>query len=409
MKRANWWAWVVWAVVMCGGCGGGGESAPEGSEVAADSGSPEDDAEADEADAGDVDDDAQGVDDALDTGTVDAAGDAGADAAADATADATPDVPGEQDAKLPARGIVYLPDGPLVDVRAAFDNPAIDGVKLRLGWREVEPSPGAYVWDALDAHLDAARDAGKFVSFSVVAGSASPTWLVNDPAVEVIEVERRGRVVPFALPWDPVVVEAWLRFVRAFGARYDDDPHLAYVTASGFGWAVETTLPPYDGFTTATLDTWREAAAEVLRGYGEAFAKTPFTLALHNGLLTGRDPQPTFELLLNELYETFPRRLGLENHGLNATSSAAQGSEDANLHQRLSEASPDRPVVYQLVCSTRSNAVCQPEWVRGSLGEALEAGVALGAQTLEVYANDCDAPDNLETLRDAAARLAPAP
>lgn len=311
--------------------------------------------------------------------------------------------------KRRAEGIVYLPDGPLADRGAPFANPAVAGVKLRIGWRDVETAPSVYDWSELDAWVAAAWAADGFVSFSVIAGSRSPTWLLSEPGVEAIEVQRGGRTIRFPLPWSPEVLRAWTRFIAAFGARYDSEPRLAYVTAAGFGWAAETTLPSHPDLSADTLDLWSAAAAEVLLAYRDAFPTTPFTIALHNNLVPGADPQPAFDAVLSQLYDAAPGRFGLENHGLNATSSASEGSEDANIHAELRRQSPHRPVGYQMVCSTTTNDVCQPEWVRGTLAEALEAGVELGAQFIEVYANDCDQPEHQATLQHAAEALAPAP
>ena len=58
-----------------------------------------------------------------------------------------------------------------------------------------------------------------------------------------------------------------------------------------------------------------------------------------------------------------------------------------------------------MTCSTISNSVCEPSFVDGTLEQALNVGASLGAQYVEVYANDCNNGNNFSVLRAAASRL----
>ena len=67
-------------------------------------------------------------------------------------------------------------DGIVFDSFAALDT--VDGLALRLLWRQVEPENGSYDWTPLDAALDIVRARGKKLTVHIgVFAGAWPQWL----------------------------------------------------------------------------------------------------------------------------------------------------------------------------------------------------------------------------------------
>ena len=83
---------------------------------------------------------------------------------------------------------------------------------------------------------------------------------------------------------DPGLRAAMRAFIAAFGAKYDGDPRLAYITAGLLGtWGEWHTYPRNDLWAS------REVQAEVLTAYSKAFKETPVLLRYPAG--EGNDEQ----------------------------------------------------------------------------------------------------------------------
>lgn len=76
-------------------------------------------------------------------------------------------------------------------------------IRLRASWAQLEPRPGEYSWTALDASVEAARQAGREVALNIFGGH--PDHLGA----------RTGMT-----PGDTQALEAWTACLRAVAARY---------------------------------------------------------------------------------------------------------------------------------------------------------------------------------------------
>ena len=116
-----------------------------------------------------------------------------------------------------------------------LQNPDISGIAVRTRWATLEVKPGEYDWGYLDAQIGAARAAGKRISVYI---AGTPAWLFGEGANSFI---AKDGTIP--VPWDPVFLDRWTRFIRAFGARYADEPVIAYTRGSTEsvtdGWSLE--------------------------------------------------------------------------------------------------------------------------------------------------------------------------
>jgi hypothetical protein len=58
-----------------------------------------------------------------------------------------------------------------------LDSPLVAGLSARFRWLSVEPQPGQYHWEALDAARDRVAASKKRLMLRVTAGMNSPAWV----------------------------------------------------------------------------------------------------------------------------------------------------------------------------------------------------------------------------------------
>ena len=120
--------------------------------------------------------------------------------------------------------------------------PGTTVVYMRLPWCYLEPQEGVYRWDILESKARPWLKAGKKMAFRI---SCMDHTLVSTPqwAIDAGIKGRRypyknkpGNAIVFEPVWDdPVLLEKVERFYRAFAARYDGNPDVAFVDLGSFG------------------------------------------------------------------------------------------------------------------------------------------------------------------------------
>jgi hypothetical protein len=276
-----------------------------------------------------------------------------------------------------ARGIYYLT--PVEGNRHTdlasldcWDNPNIVGVSLRATWAVIEPSPGQFDWSFLDEALRIARSKKKLVSISIVAGIRSPDWIFRSATTLRLTGRDAKRHDSVPAPWDPNYLGAWKKFVQAFGARYDGNPLIGYVSASGLGRAEECHLLDDPGDAGQfDANRWMAAAHEIVSCYNSAFKSTPWLLAwgqpvlgqnrLMVDLCTGASG---FGFKTDNLSDRFP-------------------NPSVPVGRLLLRMSRTRPVVFQALRVSRDPSL---------LAAVLENGQTMGMQAFECYPDDVGTP-----------------
>ena len=303
-------------------------------------------------------------------------------------------------------GIICLVSNPLADPGVSFEMPYIDGVKLRLGWRNIERTNNEYDWSLIDRYVAEAKTRDKYLSISIAGGSASPQWLIDMLSPEDYVVAR-GNIIPNL--WNELYVTEYIQFVEAFGARYANEKYVSHITISGIGYTNEPVIPPPYGLEV--LEQWGVASNRIIEAYIDGFPSKPLSIVAYTQIPT----QDTWSFFKEHVLASSYLKseiIGLEYHGLNATASPTEGTIADNYYQEIKDIEASRTTGYQLVCSTIANSVCEPAWVQGTsqnrnnlLQRTLEAGVLNGADFIEIYANDCADPANLELFKDISKRL----
>lgn len=285
-----------------------------------------------------------------------------------------------------ARGVYFLTQAEgikHVDLArlGCWDNPNIVGVSLRVTWGVVEPSPGQFDWSFIEDALRIAKAKRKLISVSIVAGIRSPGWVFGSAARLRLSGRDAKRVDSMPCPWDPNYLNAWRTFVQAFGARYDGNPLIAYVSASGLGRAEELHLldEPADA-GQFDANKWMAAANQVINCYNSAFKVTPWLLAW------GRPVVGPNRLMFN-LYE------GASGFGFKTDNLSDHFPNiSVPLGRLLLSGSRTRPVVFQAL---------RPSTDPNLLAAVLENGRSMGMQAFECYPGDVRNPASQAVLAAA--------
>ena len=198
-----------------------------------------------------------------------------------------------------------LPDEKVLD---ALDKGYIDGISVRVHWKDLEPKEGAYDWRYIDEVLRIAKEHNGTVTLRVLGGFWAPAW-IYEKGIESFEIDissrrswlseefkaKYGDRIRLPKVWQKPYVELWARLVRALGKRYSRNPHVTLIHMAGpTFFSSEPTLAlseedlavlRKEGFK---LDEWREAWSETSRAYSQAFPSKRVCLNL-NYVLPGEN------------------------------------------------------------------------------------------------------------------------
>ena len=288
--------------------------------------------------------------------------------------------------KSEARGIYYLT--PVEGIRRTnlasldcWNNPNVTGVALRAAWFQLEPSQGQFDWSYFDEAIRIARTKNKLVALSAIAGVDSPEWIFGSAKLLQLTGRDAKRRNACPAPWDPNYLSAWKAFVQAFGARYDGNPTIGYVTGTGPGRAEECYVVD-DRMDAGEFDanSWTTAARQVVGYYAAAFKTTPWVLAWGK-------PSLRLNPLMADVYKT-PGTFGFKADSLSAffpNTSVEEG-------QLALSMSKTRPVVFQGLRPVRDP---------NELAAVLANGQKMGMQAFECYQGDVRNPASQSVLAAA--------
>ena len=311
-------------------------------------------------------------------------------------------------------GIIWLtnadlPERPIGDLSrfVEWTYPFVDGIRLRSGWNVVQPQSDTYNWSTIDQALSLASQNGKRVGVSIAAGTATPQWVYDNGATKYRLQDGSGNSMP--IPWESAYLNQWLAFVRTFGERYDGNPALAYVIVTGFMQAnsmflaagrdeINLSLLAEEAGFADLSSAYLFAAGTTISAIMDAFPTTACIITL-------AAPFPDHEELediVDWAIDTYPGRFGTMRNALYAVPPP---------HDPPFLPTP-YPTGYQLACpATDVSKIYQdPDPVPLPLApipleDALENGVSLGAQYVEVYKSDLELPIHQALLALEGAKL----
>jgi hypothetical protein len=230
--------------------------------------------------------------------------------------------------------------------KAHFD-PAIVGVALSVHWADVQSGPTTYNWSFVDQRLSEAKTIGLKVALALATtAELTPSYILNNPAVQkIIVTDGQG---PFTGPvfWDPIYHQDLLAFNQAAGQRFATNPVVAAVVTGFADWRTLDWSVPHDngqwqtwlnaGWTTQRMLTVGE---QVLDTTATAFPTQNIKVAIGT---TERHMDGTATTLaadfINYAYGKYPTQFLAQVNALNGVSPVAgdaNAGKDPNSHDYL--------------------------------------------------------------------------
>jgi len=274
-----------------------------------------------------------------------------------------------------------------------WTNPRVDGLRLRCCWNVVQPQSRTYDWSTIDQALSLGNQYGKKIGVSISAGTLTPQWVYDSGATKYRLVDGSGDSMP--LPWESAFQNKWLAFINAFGARYDGNPALAYVCPTGFmqNCVMYFAKTPQDetNLTALAMQAGYASLSDAYVPAAETIIAAAFTAAF-----------PTTAVVLNPVVPFTVGGQGavdsIRDWGF--TTYSGQFGVMYPLQATIPPHSPPPPPVpypkgFQMLClaSDAARLYVNPDPVPLPpapipLQDALEHGVTLDGQYVEIYGTD---------------------
>lgn len=320
------------------------------------------------------------------------------------------------------------------------DNSNIDGLHIRSVWSAIEPTEGNYDWSYLDAEIEKARSRGKKASLSIAAGRYTPSWVYDAGAQKFIYTEdnpyRKGIFctdVTITIPFDPIYLQKWKNFIKAFGARYNNNEAVRYIRISGINEATAEIILPHelggaaiencDKLTSYDVQNWINAGytqtvikntwIEIVRALQDAFPDKAFTASIGRRSLPaindlGKYDKSVSEMLMRDFHSLAKTYLGTafipSNHGLSAfytePNVAALAASSAISYQMLWWVTGDE--TYRM----NNKIAGDPKTI---FETAIKNGINAGVSYLEIYSQDVDNQDFQQILQEAHQQILSVP
>ena len=142
-------------------------------------------------------------------------------------------------------------------------------------WRELEPRPGVFAWEAFEKKWESPLARGKHVILRLFLEypkepTGLPQWVI-DSGVKRTPYDTKEVGKGLCPDWDdPRLLEPLLRFIAAFGQRYNSHPRVAFLQLGTLGFWGEWHTWPVDKLM-ASLETQKKVVA----AYKAAFPDVP--------------------------------------------------------------------------------------------------------------------------------------
>ena len=297
---------------------------------------------------------------------------------------------------------------------SVLNNPNVDGIALRSSWDTIETADGTYDWSYFDRQIAKAASAGKMVSLSVAAGIDTPSWVYQEGAASFTTAE--GDTIP--VPWDPVFLDRWQQFIQAFGSRYDSNPAVSNVKITGIEWKTPETMLPHSaddvavwqnlGYTRTNVENAWKMIADT---FSQSFPDTQIAVEMvpngfpplddNGNVMPGRsgDNQIVSDLIALGIASYGPQFI-VQNDGLS----------DFWVSAQVKNVSGQVTTGYQMLWYVTDDPTYRmnggtPIDYYTELQQAVDQGVAAGANFLEIYNMDVSNPDLQDVIANAHSRL----
>ena len=173
----------------------------------------------------------------------------------------------------------------LIELDRGWTNPHVQGVRIRLGWSDIQPkSATEFDWSTIDSAIASAQQNHKLLGLSVAmlgrkeggGRNAIPGWIKAKQYS--LPVTRSGNKRSIILPWDPDVQLALLAFVKALCAHVDGK--VDYLAMGGLGAVIESYICRDPATIGLTMDEavakWTASCNAIIDAHAQNLHSTPF-------------------------------------------------------------------------------------------------------------------------------------
>lgn len=312
-------------------------------------------------------------------------------------------------------GVFIVTDHNAAIQPATYTNPAADGIVIRTFWSKVQPGPDQFDWSFIDSQVQAASASGKKVILVVLPGAFTPSWALQGVQTAQFVVDygfMQGQTVTLPIPWDATYLNRWFAFVHVLGQRYDSNPAVINVPATGPTSISEEMSLPNDPTAVAqwkqlgyTLEKYEGAWQQTLAAYTQSFPTTQISLTFYPGLAIpdASAASATRVDLANFAFNHYGQHMAFQENGLSARKNAPSLGYDL-----VEQYSTKATVGFEMGTS----ATQKPDQMGGStpavaLQASVNLGLAAGVKFLEIYEKDELNPALQPILAHAHSALTP--
>ena len=307
-----------------------------------------------------------------------------------------PTAPGQ-----PAKVFALMDVGDPMSMLDGFaERTAVDGLAFRASWRTLEPLAGVYDWTTLDSAFDVVRARGKQLTLHVGASSIGlPSWIGESGAVTYTYRTPLGATATEPVPWDPVFLSGYVRFVAALAAhiRARGDSGLLYAISDGVPAAEMSLVGCQNGTLSGGIaysraryiDAWKTT----IDAHSSAFSSTRLFVSAPVGVICmpDGDGRAFYTEVMDHALANNPAA-SVFAADLNARGSARMGQVDAAITDRAG-------IGFQMIWSSTNDPQNR---MQGSLEDAVCHGIASGGRYFEIYKTDISS--SLPAVQNAIGR-----
>ena len=267
----------------------------------------------------------------------------------------------------------------------------VDGLAFRTAWGVLEPQDGAYDWTTLDAAFDIVRARGKQLTLHVGAASLGlPRWLLSLGVTTYSYSTPLAGAITDPVPWDPVFVARYTRFVGALAAHVHarGDDALLSAVSDGAPVAEMSIVGCQSGvlnggtaYSRANyLNAWNTTVDAHAAGFPGAALLVSAPIA---GIcLPDTDGKAFYTDVMNHALAR-SAKAAVFAADLNATGSSRLAQVDASIGTRTT-------INFQMIWSSTNDTQNR---MRGPLKDAVCRGIAGGGRYFEIYKADIQSTD----------------
>jgi hypothetical protein len=297
------------------------------------------------------------------------------------------------------RGVFSLLSAGKSSKDVTLSNPDVDGISIRGGWIDIEPTEGVFSWTYLDTEVARAVGAGKQVMLRISTQAGKPPWVtqaITDAGGLFFSFDDNG--VPTTIPvfWDPTFLAKKKALIAAVGAHFTHNPAVkimaaSFANATSEDWNVPHTPDEVTKWLALgyTSEKMIDAGKQIIDATMVAFPNQYVTLAVAGDGNLDPDSDYVSRNAVANANTTWPGRLIVQKNCLSATNPPAPGT--GTVFQLIWDSQPNGGAQMLWWCygdatyRNNSGVVADPAVV---LHNAVNIAVGYGINYIEIYQTD---------------------